>query len=181
MRKLRFLASLLLIATPFPLTASLPVTPASLPIGEGLAARSEGTARIVASILSYTRWPAMPAPLRLCVIGPVDHAGELGDLSLPQGNRIERRSVMPGSPGLGSTCDALYIGKLTLTTMRQVTASVRGQAVVTIAEADPDCSSQAMFCIVHMPRSLSFRMNLDAVSRSTVRIDPRVLRMSRGY
>ena len=181
MRKLRFFASILLLATPLPLAASLPATPANLPIGEGLAARAAGTARIVASILSYSRWPAQPVPLRLCVVGQADHDDELGDIALPQGGRIERRSVPLGMPGLGSACDALYIGRLTLPAMRQVTASVRGQAVVTIAEADPDCSSQAMFCLIHATGSLSFRMNLDAISRSTVRIDPRVLRMSRGY
>ena len=85
------------------------------------------------------------------------------------------------SSHLGNACDALYIGDLTLPAMRQVTARVRGRPVVTIAEADPACRSEAMFCLVFEAQRLSFQMNLDAISRSSVRVDPRVLRMSRGY
>ena len=170
----------MMLTAPLSLAAGLPTTPASLPIGPGPEARADGTARIVASILSYSRWPAAPSPVRLCVIGAADYAAQL-DLSLPQGGRVERRNYPAGATGLGSACDTIYIGKLAMPAMRQVTASVRGMAVVTIAEADPGCGSQAMFCLLQVPGSLSFRMNLDAVSRSTVRIDPRVLRMAQGY
>ena len=52
--------------------------------------------------------------------------------------------------------------------------------MVTIAEADPGCRSQAMFCLLPGKDDLSFELNIDAVARSGVAIDPRLLRMSRG-
>lgn len=65
--------------------------------------------------------------------------------------------------------------------MRQrLIAAVRGNPVVTIAEDDRDCAGGAMFCLLFAPQTLSFQLNIDAVSRSTVRIDPRVLRVAKG-
>lgn len=79
-----------------------------------------------------------------------------------------------------NSCDALYLGDLDLETLRQWTALARGAPVATIAESDPACSSEAMFCLVFMPDAMAFDLNIDAVSRSGVRVDPRVLRMSLG-
>lgn len=185
LRNVRLFALLLLIATA-PLISGQAAVPAGLPLDGGDASRAEATAHIVASILAYSRWPSPPAPVRLCVIGPADHADNFASLTLPQGTRprgtrVERRDLAPTAPSIPATCDAVYIGKLPLPTMRLVNATARGQAIVTIAENDPDCRSEAMFCLIQGPGALSFRINLDAISRSTVRIDPRVLRISRGY
>jgi hypothetical protein len=38
-----------------------------------------------------------------------------------------------------------------------------------------------MFCLVYLPRALTFQLNIDAVSRSGLSVDPRVLRLSRGF
>lgn len=146
----------------------------------GSDALAQGAARLVGSILAYSRWPSSPSPVRLCVVGPADHAAALDGL-LPGGIAVDRREVPSTSANLGSLCDALYIGNLSLPAMRQVTSTVRGRAVVTIAEDDPHCRSESMFCLVFAPRALSFQMNIDAIARSAVRIDPRVLRMARDY
>jgi hypothetical protein len=100
--------------------------------------------------------------------------------ALPDHPAIVRRDISASATGLAQTCDAIYLGRLDLANSRRITASVREKAVVTIAEADPDCRSEAMFCFVFRPRALSFRLNIDAISRSAVRIDPRVLRISDG-
>lgn len=185
MRKVRLFALPLLVAAAPLLLGQAPL-PAGLPLNAGPNARAEATAHVVASILTYSRWPSPPIPVRLCVIGPAEHADNFAGLILPQGigprgTRVERYDLAPGASSMATTCDAVYIGRLPLPAMRVVTAAARGQAIVTIAESDPDCRSEAMFCLIHAPDALSFRINLDAVSRSTVRIDPRVLRISRGY
>lgn len=64
--------------------------------------------------------------------------------------------------------------------MQRWTTTVRGAPIVTIAENDPACRSEAMFCLVFLEDAMAFQLNIDAVSRSGVRIDPRVLRMSQG-
>jgi YfiR/HmsC-like len=61
-----------------------------------------------------------------------------------------------------------------------LTAAVRGRGVLTIAEADPGNVSEAVIVLTYQPHSLSFRLNIDAISRSGLRIDPRVLRISQG-
>jgi hypothetical protein len=139
----------------------------------------QAVARIVQSLVEYTRWPEARSVVRLCVVGPTAYAGRLDGLRLADGRSIERRAVIPGLITAGA-CDAVYMGQLPPAAQRQITAQVRGRGVMTIAEADPQCRSQAMFCLSFMPQAVSFRLNLDAVARSGLRVDPRVLRLSAG-
>jgi hypothetical protein len=74
----------------------------------------------------------------------------------------------------------LYLGNLPVAQQRQLTAAVRGKAVLTIAESDTGSASDAMFTLSYQPNALSFRLNVDAVSRSGLKVDPRVLRVSQG-
>ena len=55
-----------------------------------------------------------------------------------------------------------------------------GMPVLTIAESDPGSSSEAMFALTFKPAGLSFRMNIDAISRSGLKVDPRVLRVAKS-
>lgn len=135
--------------------------------------------RIVQSITEYTTWPSRPNPVTLCVIGPASHAERLDGLRLADGRLIERRTVaLTGFTP--AACDTLYIGRLALPEMRALTAQARGRGVLTIAEGDPNCRSQAMFCLLYTPTSVTFRMNIDAIARSGLKVDPRVLRISQG-
>ncbi len=181
LRKRRLLPFLALLATAAPVFAEASKTPASLVLGAGPDRFAEGVARTVASVLTYTRWPDRPNPVRLCVVGSARHAARLDDGELPGGVVIKRRDVAANARDLGADCDALYIGALASPAMQRLTADVRRKPVVTIAESDPDCRGGAMFCLLFAAKELSFEMNVDAISRSAVRIDPRVLRMSTGY
>jgi len=157
--------------------ATLPVTPSGLPVSGGDAARAQATARMVRGIIEYTGWPVRSDPLQLCVAGPAEHAGLLDGLVLADGRRVQRRTMPPAA--ISADCRVVYVGQIDPLTARQLMARLRGKGVLTIAEADPGCRSQAMVCLQHMPGQLSFQLNLDAVSRSGVRIDPRVLRLTR--
>lgn len=135
--------------------------------------------RIVQSITEYTTWPRRENPVTLCVVGPVSHTDGLDGLRLADGRLIDRQTVAAAAftPGV---CDSLYIGRMSLPEMRALTAQARGRGVLTIAEADPDCRSQAMFCLLFTPQAATFRMNIDAIARSGLKVDPRVLRISQG-
>lgn len=137
-----------------------------------------GVAHVVGSILAYTRWPQKPDPVRLCVVGPAKHADQLSG-PLPGGAVAVRRALPTGAPEITSACDVLYFGDIGPLALRRATASVRDKAVLTLAESDPGCRGGAMFCLRFDPR-LSFALNIDAITRSTIRVDPRVLRVSRG-
>lgn len=137
------------------------------------------TGLIVSGIIEYTRWPGRTDPMVLCVAGPTLHASRLDGLRLADGRTVQRRQVPP-LPTAMAGCHVLYIGQIDPATTRQLSAAVRGRAVLTIAEADPGCRSQAMFCMAYDPRAINFRMNIDAIARSGLRVDPRVLRLAEG-
>lgn len=136
-------------------------------------------ARTVRAILEYSRWPQPRNPLVLCVAGNAAHASQLGNLRLADGRQVVRRNIA-AQPAATAGCDALYIGSIPLAAQRQLTAAVRGRGVLTIAENDPGSASEAMFALTYRPTSLSFRLNIDAVSRSGMKVDPRVLRVAKG-
>jgi YfiR/HmsC-like len=135
--------------------------------------------RTVRSLVEYTRWPQSHNPVELCIAGPASHAGQLDAVRLGDGRTMQRRTVA-ANPAALAGCDVVYIGKLPLAGQRQLTAAVRGRGVMTVAEADPECHSEAMFCLIYPAKGLSFRLNIDAVARSGLRVDPRVLRVSQG-
>lgn len=137
------------------------------------------TARMVRSFIDYARWPVRPDPMTICVVGAPSHAGRLDELTLIDGRQIEARVVAPVALAT-SGCDVAYFGRVDPAAMRQALVAVRGKGVLTIAENDPQCRSQAMFCLRHDGASLAFAVNIDAISRSGLRIDPRVLRIADG-
>ena len=161
-----------LAATPAPTTIGLP-------LGNEADPYSPAVARLGRSIVMYTRWPDDPATLRACVIGPTDHGDDLlaGKSVASVGVSAVAVTVAAAQPG---ACDIVYIGRMSLEEQRVVTARMRGAPVLTIAENDPACRSRAMFCLLYEAESLSFRLNIDAVASSQIRIDPRVLRMGAG-
>jgi hypothetical protein len=155
---------------------------ADMPLGGSQAGQSRyagATARTVRAMIEYTRWPSPQDPLVLCVVGAAQHAGGLGGIRLADGRRVERRNVS-AAPGALGGCDVVYLGSLPIVQQRQLTAAVGGRGVLTIAEADPANASEAMFVLTYQPSALSFRLNVDAVSRSGLKVDPRVLRVAEG-
>lgn len=185
MRRFAILFALLLVAPAVPVVAGPAVSMlamADMPLGSTAAGESRyagAVARTVRAIIEYTRWPTRQDPVVLCVAGPALHSGQLGGLRLADGRRVERRAVAASAGSLAG-CDVLYLGQLPLAQQRQLTAAVRGRGVLTIAEADPGHASEAMFALTYKPVALSFRLNIDAVSRSGLKIDPRVLRVAQG-
>ena len=61
--------------------------------------------------------------------------------------------------------------------LKNVDARYRGRPVLTISDDDPGCSFGAMFCLRARANKVSFSVNLDAIGRGPLRIDPRVLKI----
>lgn len=181
MRRLMMGARGLLVLLGLSLAASATsqVSRIDLPLGDGADPYAAPVARMVSSIVEYSRWPDARQNVRLCVVGPVDHADLLNDGPLSRGRTLRATRISAGSVS-AANCDAVYLGRMGLTDQRQIATSLMGAAVLTIAENDPACRSRAMICLLFESSGLSFRINLDSVSRSQVRIDPRVLRMGEG-
>lgn len=177
-RSFAFVPILTLLVAPLQPAIAL----ADMPLGASTANDSRyagAAARTVRAIIEYTRWPVRADPLVLCVAGPALHASQLGSIRLSDGRRVERRLVA-ASPAALAGCNIVYIGQVPISQQRQLTAAVRGRSILTIAEADPGMASEAMFGLTYKRDSLSFRLNVDAVARSGLKVDPRVLRVAQG-
>ena len=92
------------------------------------------------------------------------------------GRQVATLIVAPG--GVTRGCDVLYFGAMPDTDRQQMLRSIRNQPVLSIAEADPACRGGTIFCLRVLPDRVGFQLSIDAVSRSAVRIDPRVLRIA---
>jgi len=156
------------------------VTLAHSPVPPVVEGQAFAVARMVRGILSYTRWPDPSAAIRLCVAGAPLYATRLADVDSAAGRIIRIRPLTSGEGPTAVGCDGLYLGTLPASARSQLLAEAHGRATVTIDEDDPECRAGAMFCLAVTPSRLTFQLNLDAVSRGTVRIDPKVLLLSRG-
>ena len=136
-------------------------------------------AETVSGILAYSHWPAGTGPINLCLIGASRQNGRIVDRTLLNGRQMTVRrlsgNLLPANHG----CDAIYVGSVSAAERNRLIAQVTGQAIVTVIENDPNCLSGMMFCLQMRGGSLTFDLNFDAVSRSRVRVDPRVLALAR--
>jgi hypothetical protein len=137
------------------------------------------TAEITAGILSYTHWPAVTNPVRLCMVGASSNTSRIGNRRLVNGRQliVSRTAVADAD---ASHCDAVHIGRVSATERANIQRAIIGQPIVSMTDNDPQCLSGAMFCLRNAAGGgITFDLNIDAVSRSRVRVDPRVLALAR--
>ena len=142
--------------------------------------RAQAVTQVVLGILSYARWPVEPAQLRLCIVGPTEYTDDLvKGTTQATGRPVVVRRLLADNPAIVSECDAVYIGKLTADERSRLFASLIGHPVLSISEADDQCTVGSLFCLRVGDEQVSFEVNLDSVARSGVRIHPSVLQLSR--
>lgn len=142
--------------------------------------RAKSVTQVVLGILSYARWPVEPAQLRLCIVGPTEYTDDLvKGTTQATGRPVTVRRLLADNPAIVSECDAVYIGKLTADERARLFASLIGHPVLSISEADNQCTVGSLFCLRVGDDQVSFEVNLDSVARSGVRIHPSVLQLSR--
>ncbi len=152
-------------------------TAAQTEVPAGIDGPSAAAADIVTGILSYTRWPADEGPVRLCLAGQSATIPRIVDRALLSGRwLVVSRHAAGALPDGG--CDAIFMAGLPMREQERVARAAQGSAVVTMTDADPQCDSGVMACLRLVPGGMIFDLNLDAVSRSAVRIDPRVLMLA---
>lgn len=144
----------------------------------GPAGIASGVNRIVGGIVSYARWPGDPpeAPRTLCVAGTPQLSDRIAPTG-PGGRGVLVRRLSAGGLPTGGGCDILFLGRMATADRQRLIAWVRGRPVLTITDDDPGCSLGAMFCLRARAASVSFSINLDAIGRGPLRIDPRVLKI----
>lgn len=172
-RGIRLVFSCIVLQAGTALGQSNPAHPLETP-----AQRSAAIATTVAGIISYTRWPADPRPINLCVMAkPMYAAGLLKDNRIA-GREIAARVMEIGDPEAPSTCNILYLGALPEKDRLALFSSLAGHPILTISETDPACNAGSMFCLRFEPDRIGLQMNLDSIARSGVHVDPHVLLLS---
>lgn len=142
--------------------------------------RARSVTQVVLGILSYARWPVEPQKLRLCIVGPTEYTDDLvKGTTQATGRPVTVQRLLADNPSIASACDAVYIGKLTTDERSRLFAALTGQPVLSISEADDQCTVGSLFCLRVSDDQVSFEVNLDSVARSGVRIHPSVLQLSR--
>jgi hypothetical protein len=142
--------------------------------------RTHAVTTVVVGIISYARWSREPNPIRLCVTAPTQYAEGLFDpilLSAPRPIKAER--VPFDSPTLSTGCDVIYLGNITAAQRQNFMQRISGNSILSISENDSECSAGSAFCLQIDGDQASFKVNLDALARSGVRVHPNVLQLAR--
>nr|WP_208417838.1 YfiR family protein [Sphingopyxis panaciterrae] len=143
-----------------------------------------GTARAVnrmlGGIIGYARWPdgQRGAVRNMCLVGTPRLTDRIAPV-VPGGPAVTVRRMTIDGVTDGADCDILFLGRMPVTDRQKLIVWVRGRAALTITDDDPACIYGAMFCLANRQSGLSFSVNLDAIARGTLRIDPRVLKIGR--
>lgn len=152
-------------------------TAAQTEVPEGVDGPATAAAEMVYGVLSYTRWPTADGPVRLCLAGQSRLMARMTSGVLPSGRRVlVSRRTAATVPGEG--CDAVFVGSATAGELSRIARTANGAALVTMTDSDAECGTGFMICLRRTSTGMTFDLSIDAVSRSAVRIDPRVLMLA---
>ena len=129
---------------------------------------------IVSGIVSYTRWPSLSGPPKLCIYASSHYTQVLSS--------EDAQSQLPYTPvivrndreALAATCDAIYFGSESPAKQLELISQYQGRALLLISEQNPECVIGSAFCLITEQNQVRFSVNLDALTRSGVRVNPDV-------
>ncbi len=144
---------------------------------------------IVAGIVHYTRWPDAPATLRLCIDARSELASGAGARRLtdaitllgPRLFTIDARRLDTASAASVLDCHALYVDAASAAAWQPMLKELISRPVLTIGRGEDFCSWGGQFCLERSstaPESMRIRANLDSISRSGLRVNPQLLRLT---
>ncbi|HAS1028645.1 TPA: YfiR family protein [Enterobacter cloacae] len=135
---------------------------------------------IVSGIVSYTRWPSLSGQPKLCIYASSHYtqalSSEEGQSELPYTPVIVRND----QEALSATCDAIYFGAESPAKQLELISQYQGRALLLISEQNPECVIGSAFCLIIDHNQIRFSVNLDALTRSGVRVNPDVLMLARN-
>lgn len=148
--------------------------------------RAPEVAYIVRGIVQYTRWTPAPAPVRLCLTDTFDAATELAFVRAvtepkdgPSGAIVvSPRRLAPTSAIDATECHVVVVNSNAPMLWRGLLQGVLDRPVLTIGFDEEFCSLGGAFCLDNASGKLQIRANLDSISRSGMRINPQLLRLT---
>jgi len=136
--------------------------------------------RVVVNLVSYSRWPTGGATVRVCVDSAADdvYAGVKGQ-PISNGRVIDAKTLNALDSTAVSQCDAVYLLDLADIRRKTLVSELIGRPILVIVGRDQACEVGSMFCLDIREDHTSFRINLDSIARSGIRVHPGVLQMGR--
>lgn len=144
------------------------------------AAARDSVVGVVAGILGYTRWPAEPGSVRLCLLGRSASLDQLRGAPLGSPQRPVAVQPITAAVEASASCQAVYVAGLDAHATRMALRALAGQPVLLLGEGAEFCSDGGMFCLEPGAASTRFGANLDAIARSGLRVNPMVLRVAQS-
>lgn len=136
--------------------------------------------RFVSGVAGYARWPNSSDGHRLCVAGESAYLRNAPARLSRIGDRVwPVREIALDDTDATAGCDLLYLGALSVAQKTKLFAETGGRPILTISEDNPECADASMFCLAIRDGGVSLLANLDSISRSGIRIDPKVLQLAR--
>lgn len=136
---------------------------------------------LVSAILGYTAWVE---PDRSSLLLCVSRGGAESEAILTHARTqrlrwpLSGRSIETDEPP-PPACDVVVFEGWQAQAQRQALRMLAGRPVLSIGPGSEFCSDGGLFCLSPGPAGLRFEVNLDAVSRSGLRVHPQVLRLAR--
>ncbi len=133
----------------------------------------------VYNFLQLTTWPASPAATHtLCVAGSDPFGKEIDGL---QGRAAGGRSIVVLRKAVGESlagCQAVFIGATSIAALPRVLESVRGQAVLTVADSPGAMHQGVMLNMNVADGKVSFEANLQAARGAGLELSSKLLRLA---
>ena len=122
-----------------------------------------------------------PAVLRMCVAAPTEYAGALFAIERQANGRpVDVHRYGLDDEALIQRCDVIYLGVLAPERRLPLFERLQGHAILSISEQSRECIADAVFCLQPDTDRVRFRVNLDALARSGVRVHPAVLKLAKA-
>jgi hypothetical protein len=134
---------------------------------------------IVSGIISYSRWPQAIQQPTLCIFGSSRYRNALSQKS---DSLVSYRPVVIYSNQDVQTagCDAVYFGHESPEQQVELQNTPHAKPLLFIAEQNAECRIGSAFCLIFNTDKVTFSVNLDALSRSGIRVNPDVLMLARN-
>jgi hypothetical protein len=154
-------------------------------VGQYNPAENEAKAKFLANAPAFVEWPASvfagpKAPLLICVYGDFSFGTALAEITratLSRGRRLEVRWVRSEQNPTG--CQVLFVTRSVAKTYGKVLQSVKDVGSLTIGEDDEFLKAGGMLAVEPNGRSLTFDVNIDAVTREHLKISSQLLALAR--
>ncbi|MCL2876843.1 MAG: YfiR family protein [Betaproteobacteria bacterium] len=139
-------------------------------------------ATIFWGIVGYTHWPNGEESLRVCLSGDDQHLTTIRQSAIELGHKT---TTLFAPENAANACDVVYVSGTGMSEVDRLSRSADGAPVLTIGDGERFCSMGGMFCLLSSEEGSGeatidrFAINEDVVSRSALRINPQVLRLSK--